>query len=110
MVSGGAQSASLIIGLFGGRAARPARDISPGPVFSAGECWLELSCVLPIHRLDRNIRQELSDTVPSPSGMESSFEARYANWLTCQRVIRSYSSLLLEWEAPWCACLSSRKG
>src|SRR3954469_23427202 len=42
-----------------------------------------LSCVRPTNRLERNIRHELSSTVPSPSGMLSNFAARYRNGSTC---------------------------
>ena len=35
------------------------------------------------------MRHEWSSTVPSPSGIESSFVARYASWLRWNRAIRS---------------------
>ena len=64
-----------------------------------------LSCLRPIHMFDRNIRQELSSTVPSPSGMLSSFVARYASWLKWKREMRSYPSDVLLCDAAWCPSL-----
>ena len=70
-----AQLAVVVAGVEVVRATGRSSSVPPRPPAVTTGSFM-LSCFQPDHMFERNSRQELSSTVPSPSGIASSFLAR----------------------------------